>query len=77
MAITTVAYHFVTSEERRHTLQIGVSICLHGRRVLGQVALPCVIYGRVLMAVRQQSVQFANIVVIQFQFQYTWRGNEP
>jgi hypothetical protein len=32
VAITAVAYSFLTPEERRHTLQIGVSIGVPGRR---------------------------------------------
>jgi hypothetical protein len=65
VAITTVVYNcFQTSKERRHTLQIGVP----GRRVPGPIVLPSVLDGGVLMAVRQQSVQFADILVIQFQF---------
>jgi hypothetical protein len=29
----------LTSEERRHTVQIGVSICVHGRRIPGLIVL--------------------------------------
>jgi hypothetical protein len=57
-----------TSEERRHTMQVGVSIGVHGRRIPGPIVLLSVLYGRVLMAVTHQWVQFANIVVVQFQF---------
>jgi hypothetical protein len=60
---------FLASEERRHTLQIGVSIGVRGRRVPGPIVILSVLDGRVLMAVRQQPVHFADIVVIQFQFQ--------
>jgi hypothetical protein len=47
-------------------LQIGVSIGVHGRRVPGPIVILSVLDGRVLMAVRQQSVKFADIVVIKF-----------
>jgi hypothetical protein len=71
VSIITVAYIIVlqTSKERRHTLHIGVWIGVSGRRVPGQIVLPGVLDGKVLMAVRQQSVMFADIVIIQFQFQ--------
>jgi hypothetical protein len=62
---------FLTSEERWHTLQIGVSIGVPCRRVPGPIVLRSVLDGRVLMAViRQQSLQFADIVVVQFQLQF-------
>jgi hypothetical protein len=64
---------FKTSEERRHTLQICVSIGVPSRRVPGPIALLVILYGRVLMAVRQQHVIFHNIVVMQFRFQYANR----
>jgi hypothetical protein len=32
-----VAYSFLTPQERRHTLQIGVSTCVASRRVPGPV----------------------------------------
>jgi hypothetical protein len=70
VAITAVAYNFLTAEERRHTLQIVVLISVIGRRVRNPIVLHRVLDGRVLMALRQHSVQFANINVIQFQFQY-------
>jgi hypothetical protein len=57
-------FHFFTSEEHRYALHIGVSIGVHGRRVPGPIVLLSVLDGRVLMVVRQQSVQFADIVVI-------------
>jgi hypothetical protein len=60
-------FQFLTSEEHRHILRIGVSIGVHGRRVPGPTVLLSVLDGRVLMAVTQQSVKFADIVVIQFQ----------
>jgi hypothetical protein len=50
-----------------HTLQIGVSIGVLGRRVPGPIVLLSVLDGRVMMAVRQLSVHFADDVVIQFQ----------
>jgi hypothetical protein len=49
----------LTSEKRRHTLQIGVSIGVLGRRVHCPIILLSVLDGRVLMAVRQKSVVFA------------------
>jgi hypothetical protein len=71
MAITSVAYGILTSEDRRHTLQIGVSVGVPSRRVPGSIVLLSVLNGKVLMAVRQQSVIFAGIVVVHFiQFQY-------
>jgi hypothetical protein len=45
---------FLRSKERRHTLQIGVSIGVLGRRVPGPIVLLSVLDGRVLMTVRQQ-----------------------
>jgi hypothetical protein len=69
VGITRDAYSFLTSEERRHTFHIGVSICVHGRRVPGPIVLLSVLDGRVLMAVRQLSVEFADTIVTQFQFQ--------
>jgi hypothetical protein len=66
VAITTVAYSLLTSEERRHTLQIRVSIGVLGRRVPGPIVLQSILDGRLRMAVRHQSVQFVDIVVIQF-----------
>jgi ABC-type sulfate transport system permease subunit len=48
------------SEERQHTLQIGVSIGVHGRRVTGPIVSLSVLYGIILMAVRQQSVEFPD-----------------
>jgi hypothetical protein len=65
VAIFAVNYSFV----RRHTLHIGVSIGVPSRRVPGAVVLLSVLYGIVLMAVGQKSVKFADIVVMQFQFQ--------
>jgi hypothetical protein len=35
VAIAAIAYSFSTPEERRHTLQIGLSIGVHSRRVFG------------------------------------------
>jgi hypothetical protein len=32
VAITAVAYSFLTPEERRHTVKLGVSIGVHDRR---------------------------------------------
>jgi hypothetical protein len=52
MAITAVDYR-ITSEERRHTLQIGAPIGAHGQRVPWQIVLLSVLDGRVLMAVKQ------------------------
>jgi hypothetical protein len=70
VVIIAIAFNlFLASKERRHTLHICVSIGARGRRVPGTIVLLSVMDGRVLMAVRQQSVQFADIVVIQFQFQ--------
>jgi hypothetical protein len=37
VAIAAVVYRFQTPEERRHTLTIGVSIGVHGRRVPGLI----------------------------------------
>jgi hypothetical protein len=70
VAVTTVAYNCLTSKERRHTLQIGVSIGVHGRRVPSLIVLLSVLDGRVLMAVRQESVPLVDIVVIQFQLHF-------
>jgi hypothetical protein len=70
VAIIAVAYRFLTSEERRHTLQIGVSIVVDGRRVPGPIVLLSVLDGTVLMAVRHQSVEFAEISMIHFLFQF-------
>jgi hypothetical protein len=53
VAITAVAYRFLTSQDRRQTWEIGVSIGVHGRRVTGPFAPLSVQDGRVLMAVRQ------------------------
>jgi hypothetical protein len=71
MSIITVAYIIVLqiTKERRDTLHIGVWIGVYGRRVPGQIVLPGVLDGKVLIAVRQQSVMFADIVIIQFKFQ--------
>jgi hypothetical protein len=68
VAITAVAYSLITSEERRHTLQIGVSIGVRDRRLPGPIVLLSVLDSTVLVAVRQHSVQFADAVVIQFQY---------
>jgi hypothetical protein len=38
VAITAVAYIYITPEERRHTLQKGVSIGVLGRRDRAQLA---------------------------------------
>jgi hypothetical protein len=51
-----------------HALQMGVSIGVRGRRVPGPIVLLAVLDDIVLMAVRQKTVKFADIVVIQFQF---------
>jgi hypothetical protein len=50
---------------------MGVSLGVLGRRVPGPIVFLSVREGRVLMAVRHESVHFADIVVVQFQFQYT------
>jgi hypothetical protein len=60
-----------TSKERRHTLHIGVSIGVHGRRVPDEIVLPSALDGRVSITVGKQSVKYADIVVIQLQFQLT------
>jgi hypothetical protein len=39
LAIAAIAYSFLTPEERRHTLQIGVSTGVHGRRDPGPTRL--------------------------------------
>jgi hypothetical protein len=70
MAIIAVAYSFLTSEARWHTLHIGMSIGVPGRRVPGPIVLLSALGGRVLMAVRWHSVQFPDIVVIQIQCQF-------
>jgi hypothetical protein len=47
VAIAAVAYSFYkTPEERRHTLQIGVSIgvAIHGRRVPVKISLICKVW---------------------------------
>jgi hypothetical protein len=41
VAIAAIAYSSLTPEERRHTLQIGVSIGVPGRRVPGLNLLVC------------------------------------
>jgi hypothetical protein len=64
---------FSTSEERRHTLQMGVSIGVPCRPEPGPIVLLSVLDSRVLMAVRQQSLQFTDIVVMQFQFQFQFQ----
>jgi hypothetical protein len=48
------------SEERRHTLHIGLSIGAHGRRVPSPIVILSVLDGGVLMTVRQHLVQFAD-----------------
>jgi hypothetical protein len=48
-------------------LKISASIGVLGRRVPGPIVLLSVLDGRVLMAVRQQSVRFVDFVVIQLQ----------
>jgi hypothetical protein len=58
---------FFVSEERRHTLEIGVSLGLPGRRVPGLIVLLSVLNDTVWMAIRQHSIQPSDIVVIQFQ----------
>jgi hypothetical protein len=60
----------LTSEERRHTLQIGVSIGVIGRRVCGPLVLLSVLDCRVSMTVIQQSVQFADTCCNTIQFIY-------
>jgi hypothetical protein len=70
VAITAVAYSFLSSEERRHILQIGVPIGVHGRRVPGPIVLLSVLDGTALMTVRHQSVEFAEISMIQFIYQF-------
>jgi hypothetical protein len=54
-------------------LQISVSIGELGRRVPGPIVLLCVLDSRVFMAVRQQSVHVADIVVIQTQFRFQFQ----
>jgi hypothetical protein len=84
---TTVAYSFSTPEERRHTLQMGVPMGVHGQRVPGPIVLLSVLGGRVPIAVKQQSVQFADIITIYFICKCfkknqmstdmeSWRGNK-
>jgi hypothetical protein len=51
VAITAVAYSFLTSEERWHTLEICVSAGVPIRRVPGPIVLLSVLDGRVLMAI--------------------------
>jgi hypothetical protein len=53
-----------TSGKRRHTLHIGVSIGVLGRIMPGPIFVLSVLDGKVLIAVRQQPIQFADIVVI-------------
>jgi hypothetical protein len=53
VVITAIVYSFLTSEERRHTLQICVSIGVHGRRLPGPIVQLSVLDGNELMAVRQ------------------------
>jgi hypothetical protein len=64
VAITAVVYNISTFEERRHTLQIGVWIGVHGQRVPGPIVILSVLDGRVLMAFRHQWVHFIYVVVI-------------
>jgi hypothetical protein len=52
-----------------HTLHLCVSIGVPSRRLPGPIVLLRVLDGKVLMAGRNhQSVQFADIVVMQFQY---------
>jgi hypothetical protein len=44
VAIAAIAYSFLTPEERRHTLQIGVSIAVRGRRVPGMNLLVSLVW---------------------------------
>jgi hypothetical protein len=46
VAIAAIANISLTLEERRHTLQIGVSIGVHGRRVPGLNLLASHVHGR-------------------------------
>jgi hypothetical protein len=61
---------FFSSEERRRTLQIGVSIGLHGRRAPAPIVLLSVLDGITFMAVRHHSVRFVDFVAMQLQLQY-------
>jgi hypothetical protein len=49
VAINAVAYSFLTPEERRRTLQIGVSIGVPGRRVPGPIVLLSLLDGMVFI----------------------------
>jgi hypothetical protein len=63
----TVVYCSFNLEERRHALHVGVWIGVPRQRLPGPIVLLNVLDGRALMAVRQQPVQLADIVVVQFQ----------